>query len=185
MERSSAARALIVLDRTELTPRLLDVVRWRARRRSCSFALLVPMLVSEELFGDQEAQRTLGLAMPALEEAARGAVTPMTGPPAALLAIERALVSEHLVTASPAAQYVKKTERADGAGGPDRLTNSWPLRRLRVRCTTPPPAQDWASSRSSATTNRRCATARSRVDMRGTTGRPSSGLHGYRGLGGV
>ena len=55
MGRSSSARALIVLDRTDLTPRLIDVVRWRARQRSGSFALLVPQLVSEELFGDQEA----------------------------------------------------------------------------------------------------------------------------------
>jgi len=79
MGRSSSARALIVLDRTELTPRLVDVVRWRSRQRSGSFALLVPQLVSEELFGDQEAQRTLELAIPALEEATRGAVTPNDG----------------------------------------------------------------------------------------------------------
>lgn len=97
MGSSSSARALIVLDRTEVTPRLIDVGWWRARRHSGSFALLVPQLVSEDLFGDQEAHRTLQLAVPALEEATRAAVTPMTGPPDALLSIQRALVREHFV----------------------------------------------------------------------------------------
>lgn len=88
-------RTLIVLDRTDVTQRLIDLVGWRARQRSCSFALLVPALVSEELFGDKEVERTLRRAIPPLEEAARGPVTPMKGHADALLAIERVLVGGH------------------------------------------------------------------------------------------
>lgn len=49
MGRPSSEQALIVLDRTEVTRQLIEVVRWRARQRSYSFTLLVLKLVEEEL----------------------------------------------------------------------------------------------------------------------------------------
>lgn len=95
MSESSSARVLIVANRTAATPGLIEAVRERARRSPCSFALLVPKLAAEELFGDEEANKTLELAIPLLEEGAGGTVAGIIGPPDALLAIERTLVREH------------------------------------------------------------------------------------------
>ena len=95
MSESSSARVLIVAYRTAATPGLIEAVRERARQSPCSFALLVPVLANEELFGDEEAKKTLELAIPLLEEAAGGAVSPLIGPADALLAVERTLVHEH------------------------------------------------------------------------------------------
>jgi hypothetical protein len=95
MSDSSSARVLLVANRTAATPALIEAVRERASRGSCSFALLVPKLAAEELFGDEEANKTLELAIPLLEEAAGGMVAGMVGPADAQLAVERALVHEH------------------------------------------------------------------------------------------
>jgi hypothetical protein len=89
-----AARILVVANRTAATPALIEAVRERAQRGPCSFALLVPQLACEIPYGDEEARKTLELAIPLLEEAAGGAVTPMIGSHDALLAVERALVHE-------------------------------------------------------------------------------------------
>jgi hypothetical protein len=89
------ARILVVANRTAATPALIEAVRERARRGRCSFALLVPQLASEVAYGDEEARKTLELAIPLLEDAAGGAVTPLIGPPDALLAVERVLVHDH------------------------------------------------------------------------------------------
>jgi hypothetical protein len=89
-----AARILVVANRTAATPALIEAVRERARG-PCSFALLVPQLPCEIPYGDEEARKTLELAIPLLEEAAGGTVTPMIGPADALLAVERVLVHEH------------------------------------------------------------------------------------------
>ncbi|HEX2105415.1 MAG TPA: hypothetical protein VHF51_17310 [Solirubrobacteraceae bacterium] len=95
MPESTPARVLIVANRTAATPILIDAVRDRARRGPCSFALLVPQLAAEEMYGDEEARKTLELAIPLLEEAAGGTVTPLIGPTDAMLAVERTLVHEH------------------------------------------------------------------------------------------
>ena len=89
------ARILVVANRTAATPALIDAVRERAQRGPCSFALLVPQLACEVPYGDEEARKTLELAIPLLEAAAGGTVTPMIGPADALLAVERVLVHEH------------------------------------------------------------------------------------------
>ena len=89
------ARILIVANRTAATPALIEAVRERAQRGPCSFALLVPQLACEVPYGDEEARKTLELAIPLLEAAAGSAVTPMIGPADALLAVERVLVHEH------------------------------------------------------------------------------------------
>ena len=88
------ARILVVANRTAATPVLIEAVRDRARRAPCSFALLIPQLACEIPYGDEEARQTLELAIPLLEEAAGGEVTPLIGPADALLAVERVLVRE-------------------------------------------------------------------------------------------
>lgn len=95
MSESNPARVLIVANRTAATPALIEAVRERAGRSPCSFALLVPQLPTEEVFREEEAKKTLALAIPLLEEAAGGPVSPIIGPADALLAIERTLVHEH------------------------------------------------------------------------------------------
>jgi hypothetical protein len=90
-----SARILVVANRTAATPALIEAVRDRARRGRCSFALLVPQLACEVPYGDEEARNTLELAIPLLEAAAGGEVTPMIGPADAFLAVERVLVHEH------------------------------------------------------------------------------------------
>jgi hypothetical protein len=88
-------RVLVVANRTAATPTLIGAVRERAGRGPCSFALLVPQLACEVPYGDEEARKTLELAIPLLEEAAGGTVTPLLGPADACLAVERVLVHEH------------------------------------------------------------------------------------------
>jgi len=95
MPESTPARVLIVANRTAATPALVEAVRDRAGRGPCWFALLVPQLRAEEIYGDEEARKTLELAIPLLEEAAGGTVTPLIGPSDAMRAIERTLVHEH------------------------------------------------------------------------------------------
>jgi len=92
---SDPARILVVANRTAATPALIDAVRERAGRGPCKFALLVPQLPCEIPYGDEEARKTLELAIPLLEEAAGGDITPMIGPADAFLAVERVLVHEH------------------------------------------------------------------------------------------
>jgi hypothetical protein len=88
------ARILVVANRTAATPALIEAVRERARNGPCAFALLVPQLACELPYGDEEARKTLELAIPLLEEAAGGTVRPLIGPADALLAVERVLVHE-------------------------------------------------------------------------------------------
>lgn len=95
MSESSPARVLIVANRTAATPALIDAVRDRAQHGRCSFSLLVPQPAAEEGLGDEEARKTLELAIPLLEEAAGGTVSGIVGPSDALLAVERTLVHEH------------------------------------------------------------------------------------------
>ena len=95
MSESSSARVLIVANRTAATPSLIEAVRERAGKSPCTFTLLVPQLVTEEQFGDEEARKTLELAIPLLEEAAGGPVEGRVGSADVLNAVERTLVQEH------------------------------------------------------------------------------------------
>ena len=88
-------RVLIVANRTAATPALLAAVRERAAKGPCAFTLLVPQLISEEAFGDEEARKTIELAVPLLEEAADDDVPAIIGTSDAMLAVERVLVHEH------------------------------------------------------------------------------------------
>ena len=75
MSQSTSARVLLVANRTAATPGLIDAVRRRAHAGQCSFTLLIPQLPGEAEFGEEEARKTLELAIPLLEEAAGGPVS--------------------------------------------------------------------------------------------------------------
>jgi hypothetical protein len=98
MEPSAATRVLVVANRTAATPALLDAVRDRASRGECRFTLLVPntghglqRLTDPEDIDQSEAEATLELALPLLEEAAGGPVDGMIGSPSPLEAIQDAV----------------------------------------------------------------------------------------------
>jgi hypothetical protein len=92
---TDAARILVVANRTAATAALIAAVRERAAKGDCEFTLLVPQLIAEETFGDEEARKTVELALPLLEEAAAGEVPAIIGTSDAMLAVERVLVHEH------------------------------------------------------------------------------------------
>ena len=94
----SAARVLVVANKTAATPALLDAVRARAARGPCEFTLLVPntthglhTVVDPEDQSQSEAETIIELAVPLLEEAAGGPVDAMIGVPEPLAAIHDAV----------------------------------------------------------------------------------------------
>jgi hypothetical protein len=94
----SAARVLVVANKTAATPALLDAVRERAAKGPCEFTLLVPntthglhKVVDPEDQSRSEAEATIELALPLLEEAAGGPVDAMIGVPEPLAAIQDAV----------------------------------------------------------------------------------------------
>jgi hypothetical protein len=95
---ADTARVLVVANRTAATPALIDAVRERAARGSCTFTLLVPhtseglhRLVDPEDQGQSEAEATVELAVPLLEQAAGGPVESMIGDAEPLAAIQDAI----------------------------------------------------------------------------------------------
>ena len=94
----SVARVLVVANKTAATPALIDAVRERAARGGCEFTLLVPnathglhKLVDPEDQSESEAETTIELAIPLLEEAAGVPVDAMIGVPEPLAAIQDAI----------------------------------------------------------------------------------------------
>jgi hypothetical protein len=92
------ARVLVVANRTAATPALIAAVRERAQRGPAKFTLLVPSeahglhsLVDPEDQGESEAEATIELAVPLLEEAAGAPVEPMIGVHEPLAAIQDAV----------------------------------------------------------------------------------------------
>ena len=95
---STAARILVVANKTAATPSLLDAVRERAARGPCRFTLLVPnathglhKVVDPEDQSQSEAETVIELALPLLEEAAGSEVDAMIGVPEPLAAIQDAV----------------------------------------------------------------------------------------------
>jgi hypothetical protein len=91
-------RVLVVANRTAATPGLLDAVRERSARGPCTFTLLVPhtssgmhRLVDPEDQGISEAQQTVELAVPLLEQAAGSPVESLIGDAEPLAAIQDAI----------------------------------------------------------------------------------------------
>jgi hypothetical protein len=94
----SAARVLVVANKTAATPALIDAVRERAAKGRCEFTLLVPntthglhKVVDPEDQSQTEAETTLELALPLLEDAAGSQVDGMIGVPEPLAAIQDAV----------------------------------------------------------------------------------------------
>ena len=95
---SSATRILVVANKTAATPALLDAVRERAARGPCEFTLLIPnathglhTVVDPEDQSQNEAEATIELALPLLEDAAGTPVDAMIGVPEPLAAIQDAI----------------------------------------------------------------------------------------------
>jgi len=94
----SVARVLVVANKTAATPSLLECVRERASRGQCEFTLLVPntthglhKVVDPEDQSESEAETTIELAIPLLEDAAGTPVDAMIGVPEPLAAIQDAI----------------------------------------------------------------------------------------------
>jgi hypothetical protein len=94
----STVRVLVVANKTAATPALLDAVRERAAKGPCEFTLLVPnpahglhKVVDPEDQTTSEAEQTLELAVPLLEQAAGGRVEGMIGDSEPLAAIQDAV----------------------------------------------------------------------------------------------
>ena len=94
----SAARVLVVANKTAATPALQDAVRERAAKGPCEFTLLVPntahglhKVVDPEDQSQSEAETTLELALPLLEDVAGGPVDGMIGVPEPLAAVQDAV----------------------------------------------------------------------------------------------
>jgi hypothetical protein len=94
----TAARVLVVANKTAATPALLDAVRERAARGPCEFTLLVPntthglhTVVDPEDQSHSEAETVIELAIPLLEQASGGPVDAMIGVPEPLAAIQDAV----------------------------------------------------------------------------------------------
>jgi hypothetical protein len=104
MESSRPRRILIVAHRTAATPRLLEEVGRRAAEGACEFTLLVPRPYWDP--DTDEAALTLELAIPLLEEAARGHVEGLLGDCDPFVAvrdvIERESYDEAIVSTLPA-----------------------------------------------------------------------------------
>jgi hypothetical protein len=98
MESSTPVRVLVVEHKTSATPQLLDAVRERTRRGSCTFTLLVPntthglhKVVDPHDQGAGEASDELDQTLPALREAAGMPVKGIVGDPDPVAAIEDAI----------------------------------------------------------------------------------------------
>jgi hypothetical protein len=98
MESSVPIRVLIVEHKTSRTPQLLDAVRERARRGSCTFTLLVPnathglhKVVDPHDQGLGEARGELDQTLPALREASGMPVEGIVGDPDPVAAVEDAI----------------------------------------------------------------------------------------------
>lgn len=94
----NATRVLVVAHRTAATPALIEAVRERAQRGPCAFTLLVPnpahglhRVVDPEDAERTEAEETIELAVPLLEEAAGGRVESVIGVSEPLAAIQDAV----------------------------------------------------------------------------------------------
>jgi len=95
---ASAKRVLVVAHRTAATPALLHAVRKRAQEGDATFTLLVPnpahglhRVVDPEDASHDEAEATVELAIPLLEEATKSRVESIVGTSEPLAAIQDAM----------------------------------------------------------------------------------------------
>jgi hypothetical protein len=91
-------RVLVVANRTAASPALIDAVRERAQEGPATFTLLVPAsahglhrVMDPEDQSASEAEQTIELALPLLEEAAHSEFEALVGVPEPLAAIQDAV----------------------------------------------------------------------------------------------
>jgi hypothetical protein len=91
-------RVLVVANRTAASPALIDAVRERAQEGPATFTLLVPAsahglhrVMDPEDQSASEAEQTIELALPLLEEAANSEFEALVGVPEPLAAIQDAV----------------------------------------------------------------------------------------------
>ena len=87
---SEGKRILVVAHRTAATPLLLGEVRRRAEQDNCRFDLLIPDVADRS-----EAEPTLELALPLLQEASGKPVEGLSGGPEPLEAVREVIASRH------------------------------------------------------------------------------------------
>jgi hypothetical protein len=91
MQASGSKAILVVAHRTAATPLLLNEVRRRAEGEGCRFDLLIPDVADRS-----EAEPTLELAVPLLQEASGGKpVEGLVDGPEPLEAVRRAVAARH------------------------------------------------------------------------------------------
>jgi hypothetical protein len=104
MASDGPVRVLVVAHRTAATPLLLNAVRARAVRSPCSFTLLVPRPYWDP--DTEEAEMTLELAIPLLEEAVGGHVEGFVGDSDPFVAVRDAVttlaIDEVIISTLPA-----------------------------------------------------------------------------------
>ena len=89
MTSADPTSVLVVAHRTAATPRLLEAVRTRAQRSTCTFTLLVPRTYWDP--DTDEAAATLELATPLFEEASGGHVDGIIGDSDPFAAVQQAV----------------------------------------------------------------------------------------------
>ncbi len=89
MPEPEPAQVLIVAHRTAATPRLLETVRARAARGPCRFTLLVPRPYWDP--DTDEAQQTIELAVPLLDDASGSPVEAVVGDTDPFVAVQHEL----------------------------------------------------------------------------------------------
>jgi hypothetical protein len=104
MSSAAPTRVLIVANRTAATPLLLNAVRARAGRSPCTFTLLVPRPYWDP--DTEEAEATLELAIPLLDEATGTHVQGIIGDSDPFVAVRdcvtRLSIDEIIVSTLPA-----------------------------------------------------------------------------------
>jgi hypothetical protein len=104
MVAGAPARVLVVAHRTAATPLLLNAVRARAARSPCAFTLVVPRPYWNP--DTEEAEITLELAIPLLEEAAGAHVSGVIGDTDPFVAVREAVtnlgIDEIIISTLPA-----------------------------------------------------------------------------------
>jgi hypothetical protein len=105
MESSDSPVVAVVANRTAATPALLEAVRERAAARPARFILLVPHVQGDQSHPVSQAEQTLALALPLIEEAAGSEVEGIIVDPDPLMAIKDAIrlrgISEVILSTLP------------------------------------------------------------------------------------